>query len=217
MANEPIVFYTGSGSPYGWRVWLALEHKGLPYTLNMLSFSAGETHAAPFLAVNPRGKVPAIVHEGVALWESNAIVEYLEDRFPEPRLWPADVRDRARARRLVAENDAYLYPVLRRVIAETLYKAPDAVDHDALAKAREELRAELARFAADLRGDFFGGDAPGGADFTIFPSLAFIDRIEARKPEFGVAADLPPALRGYLDRMTALPIVQKSWPPHWRG
>lgn len=217
MSSEPIVFYTGSGSPYGWRAWLALEHKGVPYTLNMLSFSAGETHAAPFLAINPRGKVPAIVHEGVALWESNAILEYLEDRFPEPRLWPANVRDRARARRLVAENDAYLYPVLRRVIAETLYKASDAVDRDALAKAREELRAELARFTGDLHGPFFGGDAPDGADFTIFPSLAFIDRIEARKPEFGVAADLPPALRGYLDRMTALPIVQKSWPPHWRG
>jgi glutathione S-transferase len=217
MTVESIVFYTGSGSPYGWRVWLALEHKGLPYTLNMLSFSAGETHAAPFLAVNPRGKVPAIVHEGLTLWESNAILEYLEDRFPEPHLWPADVQARAHARRLVAENDAYLYPVLRRVIAETLYKAPNAVDHDALAKAREELRAELARFAGELPRDFFGGDAPDGADFTLFPSLAFLDRIQARAPHFGITADLPAPLRAYLDRMTALPIVQKTWPPHWRG
>ena len=216
MSAESLIFYNGSGSPYGWRVWLALEFKALPYTLNMLSFSAGDTRSAAFRAVNPRGKVPALVHDGVALWESNALVEYLDERFPEPSVWPAELQDRARARRLVSENDAYLYPVLRRIIAETLYKTAGAVDAEALATARAELKDELARLADELRGDFFAGGL-SAADFALFPSLVFVDRIEARAPQFGLAADLPGPLRAYLDRMTALPIVQKTWPPHWRG
>ena len=61
-----ITFYAGSGSPYAWRVWLALEHKQLPYDLKMLSFSNREHRAPEYLAINPRGKVPALVEIGRA-------------------------------------------------------------------------------------------------------------------------------------------------------
>ena len=77
-----ITFYWGSGSPPSWRVALALEHKTLPYESRLLSFSGGEHKSKEFLAVNPRGKVPAIVDDGFALWESSAIVEYLDQRYP---------------------------------------------------------------------------------------------------------------------------------------
>ncbi len=216
MSTDVVTLYAGSGSPFVWKVWLALEHKGVPYTLKMLSFSAGDTRSPEFRAINPRGKVPAIEHEGLTLWESTAILEYLEDRFPTPPLWPADLQARARARRLVSENDAYLYPIVRRIVAETLFKPADQTDLEALTAARTELKVELLRLAEALEGDYLAG-ALSGADFSLFPSLAFIDRIEARAPQHGLAADLPPALRAYLDRMIALPVVQKTWPPHWRA
>ena len=60
-------FYNGSGSPFAWRVWLALEHKQVPYQIKTLSFDRREHRTPEFLAINPRGKVPAIV-DGSALF-----------------------------------------------------------------------------------------------------------------------------------------------------
>ena len=74
--------YYGSGSPYAWRVQLALEHKALPYERKILSFSDRDTHKPEFLALNPRHRVPVLVDGDFVLYESNAIVEYLDDAYP---------------------------------------------------------------------------------------------------------------------------------------
>jgi glutathione S-transferase len=85
-----------SGSPYAWRVRLALEYKRIPYELKPLSFDAGDFKRPEFLVLNPRHRVPVIVDDGFSLYESAAIVEYLEDRLPaEPRLFSAGLRERA--------------------------------------------------------------------------------------------------------------------------
>ena len=93
-----IVFYCGSGSPYAWRVWLALEHKGLPYELHMLSFDRGDLQQPGFVAMNPRGKVPVIQDGDYGLYESAAIVEYLEDAYAGAGapLFPNGYGDRGR-------------------------------------------------------------------------------------------------------------------------
>src|SRR6266480_570619 len=91
-----LAFYYASGSPYAWRVWLALEHKAIPYELKFLSFDAGDLQQPEFVALNPRHKVPVIVDEDFALYESAAIVEYLEDKRPgDPRLFSQNPRQRA--------------------------------------------------------------------------------------------------------------------------
>ena len=98
-------FYYLSGSPFSWKVWLALEHKQIPYDLRVLSADAGDLKQPAFLAISPHGKVPAIADGGFTLYESSAIVEYLEDAYAghgHP-LWPRDVRARAAARRIAAE------------------------------------------------------------------------------------------------------------------
>ncbi len=78
-----LMFYFGSGSPYAWKVWLALEHKGVPFEAKRLSFDNDDTKTPAFLAINPARPVPAIVDDGFALWESSAIIEYLEERYPQ--------------------------------------------------------------------------------------------------------------------------------------
>jgi len=107
-----LTFYYASGSPYAWRVWLALEHKGIPYGMKTLSFDAGDLNKPEFLKLNPRHRVPVIVDDGFVLYESAAIVEYLEDREPgEPRLFSerlplrahARVEDASRPRQLCAQ------------------------------------------------------------------------------------------------------------------
>src|SRR5689334_1889011 len=103
-----LTFYFGSGSPYAWKVWLALEHKGIPFEAKRLSFDSDDTKTPAFLAINPRGRVPAILDDGFALWESSAIIEYLEERFPQNPLLPKDIKARASVRRMVNEADNYL-------------------------------------------------------------------------------------------------------------
>ena len=65
--SQPIIFYFGSGSPYAWKVWLALEHKKLPYEAKRMSFDGGDLKTAEFTAINPRQQVPALMDNGFAM------------------------------------------------------------------------------------------------------------------------------------------------------
>jgi len=115
-----LTFYYGSGSPFAWKVWLILEHKGIPYEFRLLSFDRGDTKSAEFRAVNPRGKVPAIVDGSFALWESAIIAEYLEERYPQKPLLPNDAQACATVRRIAAEADSYLSPAVTQLFELTL-------------------------------------------------------------------------------------------------
>ncbi|HVO04591.1 MAG TPA: glutathione S-transferase family protein, partial [Candidatus Cybelea sp.] len=77
-----ITFYFGSGSPYAWKVWLALEHKGIPHEAKRLTFDPDQTKTPEFLKINPSGKVPALVDGDARLYENAAICLYLADKYP---------------------------------------------------------------------------------------------------------------------------------------
>ncbi|MEX2649353.1 MAG: glutathione S-transferase family protein [Alphaproteobacteria bacterium] len=210
-----LVFYCGSGSPFAWKVWLALEHKKVPYEFRLLSFDRGDTRSPEFRAVNPRGKVPAIVDDGFALWESGAIVEYLEDRYPRPALLPADPKSRATARRLMAEADAYLGPAVTGLFNVTIYNK--GVDNPAdIAKAQDAVVEELARVASAMTGDYFVGTL-SLADFAVFPHVRIMRRIDERQPKNGIGDRLPAVLGAWMKRIEALPYYAKTIPPHWKG
>lgn len=219
----PLTFYHGHGSPYAWRVWLALEHKRVAYELKVLSFSAGDTRKPEFVAINPRHHVPTIVDDGFALWESSAILEYLDERFPAPAdagaLYPGGLRERARIRRLIREVDDYLDkegldPVYNEHFAKPEGVAPDA---KVAAEGRKRLGEEMAYFAGELRGKFLAGDAPCAADFVLYPEIAYVKRLTARKPELDLTALMPKPLADWAARIEALPYFEKTYPPHWRG
>ena len=199
-------FYYASGSPYAWRVWLALEHKRLPHNWKLLSFDDGDLETPAFKAINPRQKVPAIVDDGFALHESAAILEYLEDKKPEPRLFSADLSERATQRRLIREADAYFAPAMEHLLEAIAEKKPA----DAAA-----LHAEIARWDSALTGDFLAG-ALSAADFTLYPMAALLERVGQRNPQAMPAGLIPPRLAAWMARMSALDIVQKTRPPHWK-
>lgn len=212
-----LTFYFGSGSPYAWKVWLVLEHKGLPYEAKRLSFDQNETKTPEYLKINPRARVPSIVDDGFALYESNAIAEYLEDRYPERPILPKDVKARAIARRLIAEVAADLEPALDPFIDATLYTKPEARDPSRIAEARAKLDAELARWSDALTGDFFAGDV-GLADYAVLPWIMLLRRVEERAPGLGYKpSDLPQKLAAWLARIEALPFFDRTYPPHWRA
>jgi glutathione S-transferase len=198
--------YYASGSPYAWRVWLALTHKGMTFEWKLLSFDAGDLEKASFRAINPRQKVPAIVDDGFALYESAAIIEYLEDKQPEPRLFSADLQERATQRRMVREADAYFAEAMEHLLEDISEKKPADPG---------PLRAEIARWEAALKGDFLAG-ALSAADFTLYPMAALLQRVASRQPQAMPADLIPPRLAAWMTRMAAMDFVQKTRPPHWK-
>lgn len=211
-------FYHGHGSPYSWRVWLALEFKRVPYEVKVMSFADGDTKKPEFIAINPRQQVPTIVDEGFALWESITILEYLDERFTAgPKLYPGDTKERARIRRLARESEEYLYRQgIDPIVDEFFWKGDAPADLEKVAKHRERVREELQYFERELRGRFLAGEEMTAADLALYPSLAYCKRISFRKPEAKLAELIPPALAQWAARIEALPYFDKTFPPHWR-
>ena len=210
-----LTFYYGSGSPFAWKVWLILEHKGIPYEFRVLSFDRGDTKGAEFRAVNPRGKVPAIVDDGFALRESAIIAEYLEERYPQKPLLPSDAKARASVRRIAAEADSYLSPAVTRLFEVTLYRK-DAVTPADVAAVHQRILEELSLLEAQFTGPYLAGPV-SIADFAVFPHMRLMKRVNERQPGNGIAEDhIPLKLVDWMKRIEALPYYQKTTPPHWK-
>lgn len=207
-----IQFYYGSGSPYAWRVQLVLEEKGLPYERVLLSFSKGEHKTKEHLARSPHGKVPAITDDGVTLYESTPIVEYLEERYPDRPLLPRDPAARARVR--IEEFEAALYfgDAFREVGQRVFFTPPEQRDATAIESARAKVRVLLHALEARTkgRGTFLTGDTLTRADLAWLPFVELAAR-------GGVELDgASPSLRAWRDRMRTRPSYDRSYPPHWR-
>jgi glutathione S-transferase len=208
-----IRFYYGSGSPFAWRVHLVLEEKGLAYEPVLLSFDKGEHKTPEHLARSPHGKVPALEDDGVTLYESSAIVEYLEERFPEPPLLPADPAGRARVRIEEIEAVSYFGDVFLGLGRRVFFTPPERRDAQAIEAARADVRNLLhgleAR-AAKRGGPFITGRL-SRADLAWLPFVelaarAGVDLVQAETPW----------LVGWRGRMRERPSYERSYPPHWR-
>jgi len=212
----PLALYQLSGSPFTWRVDLALRHKGLDFEPRAVDLPGGEHRSAEFLALNPRGKVPVLADGDAVLYESVAILEYLDDRYPQSRpLYPTDAVQRARVRRLICEVDNYWWPMADLIVRNVYFKPEAAWDAEELARGRDGVAAEIARFEDNVQGEGFAGPL-GAADYALYPLLAHLARYEKRKPDLGLTSLVGPKLRGLMDAVEGQPFFDASYPPHWR-
>lgn len=211
-----VKFYYGSGSPYAWRVWLVLEHKRLAYEFKLISFSAGDLHKPEFIRLNPRHRVPVIVDGDFVLYESVAIMEYLEDRYPHaPRLFPEDVRQRATVRRLLMEIDWYLGQGVEKLVGEVLFKPRQQRNADYIEEAKAACAKELEYFEETLQHQYLAGEFTA-ADIALYPLLALLQRLDLRQKELSIAPLFGPKLIAWMRRIESLPYFDKTYPPHWR-
>jgi glutathione S-transferase len=99
--------YIGNKNYSSWslRPWLLMKHAGIAFEERRLRLDWDDSSAfkKTLLALAPSGRVPLLIDDGFAVWDSLAIAEYLAERFPGKQLWPADAKARARARSLCAE------------------------------------------------------------------------------------------------------------------
>ena len=113
MSQGPLHLYVDSlfTSPYAMSVFVALREKGLAFETLTLDLDAGQNQAADFAQRSLTQRVPTLVDGDFALSESSAITEYLDQAYPETRVYPADVQQRARARQVQAWLRSDLLPI----------------------------------------------------------------------------------------------------------
>jgi glutathione S-transferase len=212
-----ITLYYGSGSPFAWRVQLALEHKALAYERTVLSFSAGDTKKPEFVAINPRHRVPTLTDGDFSIYESNAIAAYLEAAYPGrgAPLFPGDARVQATVWRLMSEVDSYVQVATDKVVDYAFYTKPEERQAQALADARKGVIDEFAQMSRYIKGEFLVGPL-SAADFWLYPPVAFMWRSKVKLPDFDADGLLTPELKAWKRRMDALPYMEKTIPPHWK-
>ena len=157
-------------------VRLVLEEKHLPFQRVNIDVTKGENRTPEFLQLNPRGKVPVLVHGTpwgeVVLTESSIINEYLEEVFPDPPLMPKAPAQRAHVRSLVYLFDTELSPTTGLLIIEKLLKKPEEQRADFVAERQKATREILARVSDMIgEGPFMAG-AFSLADASYIPVLA---------------------------------------------
>jgi glutathione S-transferase len=195
--------YNFDASPYASRVRLAIKAKGLR-GIEIITPEGGPRSPA-YLAINPIGKVPALVlADGTVIVESQVIVEYLEETHPEPRLLPSTPEARARMRILVRIADLYLGPAGGRVFGQLDPAKRDAAAVDGIVR---DLRKGLSDLEHFLTGDRF---AAAGiltqADCALVPMIFYVD---LGLPLLGIEGEIArhPKLAAWWERIRTEPIV----------
>lgn len=209
-----LTLWYGSGSPFAWRVQLALEEKALPYEPVLLSFSAGDHKTAEHLARHPHGKVPVLADGDLVLYESSAIVEYLDERYPEPALLPRTPADRALVRIEEIEATQYFAEAFRPLARQLFFTPAGERDPAVVEAGRAAVRRQLDRLeerAVRRGGEFVFGRRLTRADLAWLPFVELAERA-------GVAttAETAPWSHAWRERLRMRPSYARSYPPHWR-
>ncbi len=163
-------------SSSAWRVRIGLGLKGLPFETRAVNLAAGEQFSEAHRARSPFQQVPVLeVEEGgrtLRLVQSMAILEWLEERFPDPPLLPADLPGRARVRALAEHVNSGIQPLQNAIVLRMLREKAPGWDREWARFHIERGVAALERAVSDGgAGRFCHGDAPGLADCYLVPQL----------------------------------------------
>ena len=206
-----LTLYTYWRSSAAYRARIALNLKNLEYEPRFVHLlrDGGEQFSPEYRALNPQSRVPTLVDDGVAITQSLAIIEYLDERFPQPSLMPADPAGRARVRGLAHIIASDVQPLQNTSVARYLRGTLGVNDEQMAAWLREwigrGLQALEERLAREPQtGAFCHGSEPTIADCCLvpqcyaarrfgvdpveFPTIARIDATCSAVPAFGRAA-----------------------------
>jgi glutathione S-transferase len=217
-----ITVYWGSGSPFSWRVLLALEHKRLPYESQLLHFDKQEHQSPHMLKMNPRGRVPVLKDGDYVVFESVAMLYYLDEKYPDPPIFGVTPEEAGVIMRVICEFMAYTEPSLMKITA-AIFEDRVAEDIDALTDAMHLVGREARTIEGRLsKEDWIVGTRYSATDMVIFPWIQVLRRALNRKSAASLSARfLPmernyPALARWINRIESLPGYERTYPPHWR-
>ncbi|MGH8675549.1 MAG: glutathione S-transferase family protein [Burkholderiales bacterium] len=216
--------YWGSGSPFAWRVLLALEFKGLAYESRRLSFDRREHKSPEYLKLNPRGQVPALTDGGFAIYESVAILSYLDRKYPGKPLFGRTPEEHGAIMRWVSEIGAYVESAGLPIPRTAFFSEWNDAARAAVGKAVERIVPELEKIEQQLASTPWLVDgACSAADICLYPLLEIFWRASMLLEKKGGHPALARIARpGFteIDRwcgeIARLPGYERTYPPHWR-
>jgi GST-like protein len=153
-----ITLYTAA-TPNGWKISIALEEMGLPYTVRVIDFAALEQKAEWYVKLNPNGRIPTLVDDDFALFESGAILIYLAEKTG--KFMPADLRGRSRVIQWLMFQKAHIGPMMGQVNVFARYfpeKLPSVIDR---------YRREVTRLFAVLDRQLADNEYIAGGHYSI--------------------------------------------------
>lgn len=204
--------YLGALSLFSRKVEIALGEKNIPYEREFVAFTQEkgyEPRHPLVLAANPKRQVPVLVDGDFALYDSTVILEYLEELYPGPPLYPAGPQDRARCRLLELDADEILFVPVRHLLFRTEPPHADPAIHAgriaAGLAAEESLKERFAELDRRLSGGtFFCGPYLTVADIGLFMTILFTQRLK------GPALDPYPGLAAWYRRLLGRPAFAKA-------
>ena len=208
--NE-FVIHGHPASPFLRSVCLALEEKRAPYRIARLEVSEmrGEVHRN----LHPFGRIPILEHGDYRLYETQAILRYIDAIIPKPSLQPTDPKAIGRMNQIIGINDWYLFPMVARIIVFHRVVGPLLLgtmpDESAIAAAVPDASlclGELDRLIGDQ--SFLAGEQLTLADLMLAPQIYFL----AATPEGGLILK-GTALLEWLRRMNSRPSMLATLPP----
>jgi glutathione S-transferase len=204
-----LTLYIGNKNYSSWslRPWLLMKQAGIPFEERKVrfdSFDEGSAFKRIVRQVNPGGRVPVLVDEGLAVWDSLAIAEYLAEKFPERALWPRDVAARARARSVCAEMHSGFGALRSHCPMNVEASLPEVGQRiwGEQAAVRNDVQRLVEMWGELLRSS--GGPLLFG-DFSI--ADAFYAPVCTRLRTYGLP--VPAEIAGYVERMHALPAMRE--------
>jgi glutathione S-transferase len=217
-----IELYWGSGSPYSWRVQLALEYKRLPYESRVLQFSKQEHKSPQMLRMNPRGRVPVLKDGDFVVFESLACLLYLDRKYPEPPLFGRTPEAAGTIMRVICEFQSYAETHLMQIVTAVFFENTGERLEE-VTRATHLVAGEARTIEGRLsRSDWLVGEHVSAADMVVFPGIMLLLRaMEKReagelRSRFLPMAATYPAIARWIERMSALPGFDRTYPPHWR-
>jgi glutathione S-transferase len=197
------------GSPFGRAVLATLEEKSASCRFSPVA--PGTFRSPEHLARHPFGRVPVLEHDGFLLYETQAILRYLDRVLPTPSLTPANPKHAARMDQVMNVNDWYLFQGVGNVIGFHRVVGPRLMglkpDEAAIEAVMPKARAVFAELARLLGGQpYFAGEAISLADLLAAPQIGFF----TQTPEWSVLGVPHPNLVAWLARMEARPSLKAT-------
>ena len=200
-------FFRSSAS---YRVRIALNMKGLEYSQMSVHLTKGQQNSEKFIAVNPQKLVPVIEIGDDFLFQSMAILDYLELTYPDKPILPKDVLGQVRVRSIAQMVACDIHPLNNVRVLNYLSNQLDVTNEQKLKWYHHWIRSGFEALETRLKtepqtGQFCHGDEPGYADLVLVPQVANATR-------FDVDLNMYPTLMKINDRCLDLPAFRKAMP-----